>query len=111
MSEQIIKGDTPTFEFTITDDAGAAVDLTNTTSIKFIAKSSLDLADGSAIFDKTCAVVSPATDGICRVTLDAGDSAVAGIFFAELELRFSDGSIFTATQFLLDILDEVRSTA
>lgn len=111
MSEQIVKGDTPTFEFTLTDDAGAAIDLTDVSTIQFIAKTSLDLPDGSAIFDKACAVVAPATGGICNVTLTAADTATVGLYRAELELRFNDGSIVTATQFLLEITDDVRTVA
>ncbi len=111
MSESVFKGDTPTFEFTLKDDAGAAIDLTNISTIKFIAKSSLGLADGSAIFDKTCTVSVPATAGICTVTLIAADTATVGIYKAEVELRFTDGTIVTASQFILEIVDDVRTVA
>lgn len=111
MSETIVKGDTPTFEFTIKDDAGAAVDLSSATSIKFIAKSSTSILDANAIFDKTCTVVAPATNGVCKVTLLAADTAVVGIYKAEVELRFTDASIITASQFILEIVDDIRTVA
>ncbi len=111
MSLQITKGDTPTIEFTITDDAGVAIDLTNISSIKFTAKSSLALADVDAIFEKTCAVVLPATDGICDVTLLAADTATVGNYIGELELRSTAGSIITSSRFILEIVGDVRTAA
>ena len=84
----IFRGDTPTFVFTITDEAGAAVDLTDITTIKFIAKKSDEQPDADAQFNVACTVDSPATDGICRVKLSSTNTDTAGTFLAELMLNF-----------------------
>ena len=107
-SKRIIKrGDTPTFKFTITDKDGAAVDLTNITSITFAAKQRLSDANADAIFSLPCTVDAPATDGKCRVTLSTTDTDNVGTFRAEVQIIFTSAAVLTAGQFDLVIEQDV----
>ena len=106
-SVTIIRGDTPTFTFTIKDSAGAALDLTTATAIRFAAKSTLALADANAIFNVACTVTPPATDGICTATLAQTDSTPAGTYTAELQVNLASGTTITSFQFELIIKEDV----
>ena len=103
--DEIFLGDTPEYEFTLEDDDGDAIDLTNATEVRFAAKPELDsqIPDNLAQFNRTCSIDAPATAGICRVTLTIGDTDQAGRYIAEVQVKFSGGAVATVEQFLLII--------
>ena len=101
--EKIYRGDTPTFVFTVTS-GGAAFDLTSAT-VYFSCKNKV--SDSAYIFNELCTIDSPATDGICRVTLSIDDTATSGLHIAELEVTKS-GAVHTVIQFELLIIEDVR---
>ena len=103
----IVKGDTPTFEFTLTQPDGSAVDLTNVSSMSFSAKVSPDQSNAEAQFTVTPTVKGSATDGIAEVTLSAANTDTAGVYIAELELTFPGSVINTAQRFKLTIEPEI----
>lgn len=109
MTEEIFRNDTPEFEFTLKDSAGAALDLTNATEVRFMAKPEreADVTDALAQFNRTCSIDAPATAGICRVTLTVTDTNKGGRFIAEVQIKFTSGAVNTADQFLLVIKTDV----
>ena len=71
------RGDTATWDFTVTEPAGTAVDLTSATGIRFTAKERAADADVDAVIAKTLddgVIVTDAAAGVLRVQLadDAG---------------------------------------
>lgn len=79
---EITRGDTPTFAFTITDNAGAAFDLTGYT-ITFSARRSIN--SGKTLFSKNCAI-TVAASGTCSTTLTTSDTDLAGECIGELSM-------------------------
>jgi hypothetical protein len=80
---------------TETDPADAsltrAVDLTNASSAKLLAK----LASPATSWSSVLAFSSPRTSGVVVYTPVAGDTAVIGQFQAEVEITWSDGGVET----------------
>jgi hypothetical protein len=103
---RIYRGDTPLFQFAIKQKDGSALDLTGAT-VYFAASR----ADAAAVaFDEECTVSTIMTDGLAEVRLTADDTAVVGTYTAEIEVRYAGTPelIFTATQFTLVIVDDIR---
>jgi len=106
----IYRGDTPTLQFTIGRANGAALDLTDST-VHFAAR----LPDSTTPEIDAAADLADETHGVASVTLTALQTAVAGSYLAEVEVRWAadegEGTperVYTATQFTLQILDDVR---
>lgn len=103
----IIQGDTPTFQFTLTDGDGVAVDLTTISSMLFSAKLSPNQPNAEAQFSVTATVSGDPTLGIVVATLAVADTDTAGNYIAELELTFPGPVINTAQRFKLKIEPEI----
>lgn len=87
---QIHQGDDQTARFTVTDEDGAAVDVTGGT-FKFTVKASLD---GANTFQLTSAGgdidTSQEASGIIDVVLEPADTAtLSGLYFYDLEMTLS----------------------
>ena len=102
---KIVQGDTPLVVFTLKDRNGDPFDMTNVTEARFMAKdqSSPQVSDALSIFNVTCTIDAPATLGTCRVTLTAVNTALVGIYNAELQLKSTGSLVNTATRFVLEI--------
>lgn len=84
----IRKGDLlPELQATLTDQSGEAVDLTNTTGVRFHLRSP---SQSSAKVASPATVVTPA-DGIVRYVWSGTDTDTPGRYWAEFEVTFSDG--------------------
>lgn len=107
------RGDTPTFDLTITDAAGDAVDLTDAT-IAFTAKRSI--ADSATVFQKTVGsgvTVTNAAGGLASVLLAAGDTTALPdrtiALHYDVEVVESDGTKTTVASGLLTVSPDVNS--
>lgn len=100
----IYQGDTPTFNFTVTED-GAAMDLTSVT-IRFSAKASYDAT--SYLFNRTDPLVHNSA-GLCTFILTALNTATPGLYYAEVEIVTTSNAIYTVVQFILEIREQVGS--
>lgn len=87
------KGDTrPRHRVQLTYNDGTAVDLTGAT-IRYLLRS---ISSTELTVDGTASIVnSPGTDGICEYEWQTGDTAIAGLYDAEFEVTFGDGTIQT----------------
>jgi len=101
----IYQGDTPTFNFTVTED-DVGMDLTNAT-VRFSAKAKYDSTTYQ--FNKTDPV-SKDSSGNCSFLLSAANTNTPGIFYAELETNIG-GVIHTPVQFILEIREHVGSAS
>lgn len=102
-TQEIVRGDVKTFTFNL----GTTWDLTGK-KVYFMAKSKKSDTDANALFDKTC-TITDASNGVCTTSLTATNTATAGKYFAEVEVRNTDESNpQTALQFVLQINDDIR---
>jgi len=101
MAVRIYRGDTPTLEFTITDEDGNPVDLTGCT-LYFAVK-----MDDEVIINREALIIDP-TKGLAQITLTAEETDHVGAALGELEGRYSDGTITTFGQFIIEFLEDVR---
>lgn len=92
MADFIIKRhDTrPVLEAQIQDATGAAVDLTGCT-VRFLM---LSTAGGQPKINAACAIIDP-TVGKVRYIWHEGDTDTSGDYYAEFEVTFPDGSVYT----------------
>jgi len=97
----LYRGDTPTLVFTLRDEDGNPVDLTNCTVYFAVEK------DETVIINKTCAIINPAA-GQLKVTLTSTETDFTGEALAELEGRYTDGTITTFGQFIIIMREDVR---
>jgi len=85
-------GDDYLIEFTVTDEDGAAVDLTNASATWSMARRNTS----SALLTKTLGSginVTDAVNGVLQVSLDAADGAsFEGDYYHELEVTLSGGA-------------------
>jgi archaellin len=109
-TQDIYSKTTPTLTFTVTDAAGVAVDLTDST-VTLTAKVSRDAT--TAKFVKTCTLATDPTTGICSAKLTTTDTATPGSFILELHIEYADVDvttyvvqmcILTITQILYDVV-------
>lgn len=97
---------------TVTDEAGATVDLTGTTA-RFMAKLRKTDADGDAVITKTITLASPqsgGTKGVAYIAIAAADtsSLAAGAYFYEIAGTDSIGAITLAAGRLTIAADLIR---
>lgn len=91
---RVMKGDTFPIEYQILVEAGGGkklpLNLTNATSVKFRMR-----PDGSATYsvDKAATIDSDRESGIVRYTWAAGETALAGMYIAQWEITWKDGTI------------------
>ena len=74
---EMMRGDTKVFDVTITDEAGAAVNLTGST-VKFTAKNRVGDAQGVAVIALTTGdgvELTDAANGVARVTIAPDDTS------------------------------------
>ena len=103
----IYQGDTPTFNFTVTQDS-AAMDLENAT-LRFSAKARY--ASESFQFDHDDDEDSKASNGTCAFILNADDADTVGLYYAELQVITAGGAIYTVVQFELEIREQIGAPA
>ena len=84
----------PTFEATLLDADGAAVDYTGALSVNF----HMTTAAGATLVDAAMVETAPLT-GVVSYFWNTGDTATAGTHNAEIELTFADGKIQTFPNF------------
>jgi hypothetical protein len=103
---RLIRGDTPTYEFTITRD-GIAVDLTGAT-VTFTVR---ETYDGELVFERTVGdgiTVTTPSSGVFQVQPSAANTSArtsAGRFVADAEIVESDGTITTEIGNIIFALD------
>ena len=108
---KVFRGDTPTLQFTLVDTDGAAIDLTNATNVKLVAKLDPSDTDGNAVIDALCTVTN-AVGGLCEVKLTTTHTATAQRLIADVQVNFNTGdTILTALQFELIIQEDVATVA
>lgn len=98
MSRQISikKGDTETIIFTITDDVGAAVNLTGST-VYFTVKKKIDDPDNKAIIQKSWTSHTTPAGGITTLVLSKDDTyKQVGVYLWDIQIKASGGEITTA---------------
>jgi hypothetical protein len=95
----------PAYETQLQDDAGNAVDITGFNKIEF---HMWDPDDGSVVVNDDDAGNVSATDaanGKVKYDWQSGDTGTAGLYYAEWQVTYSDGTIET---FPNDGNDEIR---
>jgi len=107
------RGDTPQYNFTITNVAtGLAIDLTGAT-IAFMAKERISDTDANAKIDRDC-TITDATNGKCFIKLTEAETGFTGnsnkVYEAELESR-KGGDVLTYAQGRLKIKPDVKQDA
>jgi hypothetical protein len=98
---QIYRGDTPLLEFTVTDEDGKIIDLTDY-HVYFAVK-----LKGSVVINREASVYDP-NRGLVRITLSTTETDYVGTGLGELEGRTEDGSVNTFGQFKVKFLEDVR---
>ena len=92
MAFYIKQGDTtPALKATLKDGDGNVINLTDA-SVRFHMRA-IDAT--SSTVDAEGSVVSPATGGVVQYAWASGDTATAGMYSAEFEITYGDGSIET----------------
>lgn len=82
----VIRGDTAIFEVTITDQDGAAVDLTDST-VFFTVKEKQTDVDASALIKKSITVHTDATHGKTTITLSVTETNLArGAYYYDIQV-------------------------
>lgn len=111
---EIIRGDSASIGFTLTD-AGTAVDLTDAT-VFFTAKPALtnDVSDNTAVIsvevtDHVDSDGNPsATEGVTTIPLTPTDTNVTpGEYFYDVQIKYSDGTIVSIEPRKMEILADV----
>ena len=107
--EDIKRGDTPDYEFTMLDLDGGPLDLTTATGVRFAAKTQKEVAGPDSItqFNEACVIEAPASAGIVTVSLDAADTDTVGKFIAELQTKFPGAKETSSEDMLLNINQDV----
>ena len=104
---EIIRGDTTTLTFTLTDSAGAALDITGGT-IFFTAKSNITEADVDAEISYDATVAGDGSGGIATVSLTASDTDIAiGGYSYDLQVKTSTGDILSVQAAPLKVVQDV----
>ena len=108
------RGDSAAWDFTITEPAGTAVDLTNAASIRFTVKERTTDADVAAIAAYTVGTgvtVTDATGGMVRVQMDPSDtSALTGLpkrYLWDLQLTDDSTNVYTVAAGTLEVRQDV----
>jgi len=97
----LYRGDTPTLEFTLRDEDGNPIDLTNCTVYFAVEKNE------TVIINKACTIIDT-TAGQLKVTLTSSETDFTGEALAELEGRYTDGTITTFGQFTIIMREDIR---
>jgi hypothetical protein len=71
----------PSYTFTVKGADGNAIDLTNATSVTFVAKATI----GTKTFSGACTVTT-ASSGLCKYTFSSGDTDTTGIYNFEVKI-------------------------
>lgn len=92
----IKKGDTETVIFTVTDDVGAAINLTGAT-VYFTVKKKIDDPDSKAIIQKSWTSHTTPAGGITTLILSKDDTyKQVGTYLWDFQIKASGGAITTA---------------
>lgn len=114
---QMVKGDTPSFNLTITDAITTlAIDLTGST-IWMTAKKEFADTDAAAVFQKSTTgggiTITDAVNGLAKVTLVNGDTNLLEGFFRgrvnlkyDIQIKTAAGQIFTVARGMLEVFEE-----
>ncbi len=98
-----IAGDTLIIDFTVTDQDGDVVDLTNATAVWKICLGTLEMT-GSVLVTKTLgsgvAIIGP-TEGKIRVTISKNTFTRVGEFVHALKVTLANGEGYTVSRGLL----------
>ena len=100
------QGDTLRVDFKVQTPAGAAQSLTGCTCTFAMAPIT---ARTSPTVSKS-ATITDATNGLCSIVLDGADTAAAGTFYYELEVRYPTGETVTHADGTLSIDPTIRPT-
>lgn len=76
------------WNFTLTDSAGVAVNLTGAT-LTFVSQSA---SDGTVNSSGAMSIVGSPTLGTCKYTVQANDFLVAGSYTAQINLNYGSGT-------------------
>jgi len=107
MVTTVVRNDTSfDLQFTAKNQAGAALNLTNASEIKF--KMALPRVAACKIID-TCDVTTPES-GICTYTVSSSDFDTAGLYEAELQITYTDGKIMTCKMDNFHVIDDLPSS-
>jgi len=108
MNLSIIRGDTTVFTLTLTDQAGAAVNLTSTT-VFFTVKESLADADDDALIAKSTDSHSNPSGGVTAITLTSTDTAITpGAYIYDIQVKnTTDGAIQSVASGIYEVLPDV----
>lgn len=92
--------------FTIKDNAGAVIDVSDPTSVSFMVKDKVGgttvISKANSDFDKT-----NAANGVVTVTLTVSDTAIVGTYIGELKIQFSATSIDKSDFINMTIKDSI----
>lgn len=105
---ELIRGDSASIGFTITDD-GTAVDLTGST-VFFTAKPTLDAdaTDAAAVISVEVTSHTDPTNGITSIPLTASDTNVTpGEYFYDVQVKKADNSIISIKYRKLEVVADV----
>lgn len=78
----------PSFQRTLTDEDGNAVDLTDA-SVELVAEL---VGDSSTTFGGSATVETPASDGVVRYDWSSGDTDTPGTYIAEFVVTYNDST-------------------
>lgn len=108
MTIELKKKEAKTLTFTIKDSNGVVMDVSDPTTVEFVAKDSLGgtakITKNNAAFDKT-----NAASGIVKVTLTATDTDYVGPLIGELKISFSATDIDKSDYIKINIKEAVTS--
>lgn len=92
-THQIKQNDTsPAIQAALTDASGTAIDLTGALATRFHMRLP---GASSAKVDAAATVVGAATLGVVRYDWSTGDTDTAGLYEAEFEVTYADGTVET----------------
>ena len=97
---------TPAIRATLKDGDGNVINLADAT-VRFHMRA---IDSATAAVDAAGSVVSPAANGVVEYAWDAADTTTAGMYSAEFEVTYSDGSIETfpnSDYIRVEIVDDI----
>lgn len=107
--KKFIRGDTRAINVTVTDSAGAAVDLTGGTVFFTLNASSDPTDDTDAVVEKSVTSHTDPTHGLTTITLDHADtdSLAADIYYYDIQFVDAQGNVTSKQADTFEIIADI----
>lgn len=101
-----VRGDSNPLKITLENMEGNPVDLTGST-VFFTVKRNMQDTDANALIAKSTTTHTSAVDGETQITLTTTDTDITGTFYYDVQVKNSDGEIFSVIADKIIFVDDV----